>query len=141
MKTIVRNFAVLAVVLAAITAHAQVANRANATVPFAFNAAGIVLPAGDYMVSFDETDRLVTLAGQGTTTVLLSTSTDELKDPRTFLRFEHVGDQYILQQVAISGTAPRISDKAAKKQLAQKSGNENSAQVSAVQASSGAGVN
>ena len=127
MKTIVRHLGVLAVVLAAMTANAQNPTRARVTVPFAFSAAGTTLPAGEYRISFDETDRVVTLSGEGTNAiVLLSTSADELKDPRTFLRFEHVGSQFFLQQVAISGIAQQISERAEKKLVAQKDAVENS---------------
>src|SRR5215471_19109459 len=135
MKTIMRNFGVLAVVLAAIAANAE--QRARVTVPFAFNAAGKTLPAGEYRVSFDAGDKLVTLSGERTNAVvLLSMSGNELNDPRTFLRFEHVGDQFLLQQVAISGTAQQISDRAAKRLIAEKAAIEYSAQAAGRRSSS-----
>lgn len=108
MKTIVRNFGVLAVVMAAIAVSAQ--ERARITVPFAFSAAGMTLPAGQYRVSLDESSNLITLSGENRRDVfVLSTSTNEVNDTRTFLQFAYVGSQYILQQVAISGTAQYIS--------------------------------
>jgi hypothetical protein len=108
MKTILRNFGAVAVVLAAIAVSAQ--ERASITVPFAFNAAGMKLPAGQYRVSFNETSNLITLSGDNRHDVfVLSTSTNEVKDARTFLQFAYVGNQYILQQVAISGTAQYIA--------------------------------
>jgi hypothetical protein len=61
MKTILRNFGAVAVVLAAIAANAR--ERANITVPFAFNAAGMTMPAGQYRISFNETSNLITLLG------------------------------------------------------------------------------
>jgi len=140
MKTIMRNFGVVAVVLAAIAVNAQ--QRARVTVPFAFNAAGNTLPAGEYRVSFDEGNKLVTLSGEGTNAVvLLSMSGNELNDPRTFLRFEHVGDQFLLQQVAISGEAQQISVTAAKKLIAEKTMIENSTQAAGTRSSEVGGEN
>lgn len=135
MKTILRNFGVLAVVMAAIAVSAQ--ERARITVPFAFNAAGLSMPSGEYRVAFDAGNKMVTLSGAGKVIVLAATYDFELNDPRTYLRFEHVGDQFLLQQVAIAGEAQQISDKAAKKLIAEKTAVEYSAQAAARRSSVG----
>lgn len=129
MKTILRNFGAVAVVLAAIAASAR--ERANITVPFAFNAAGMTMPAGQYRVSFNESSNLITLSGDNRHEVfVLSTSTGEVKDARTFLQFANVGNQYILQQVAILGTAqyiaPRSGNLNAEKTIVTESHNSTS---------------
>jgi len=139
MKTIMRNFVALAVVLAAIAVSAQ--ERARVTVPFAFNAAGLTMPAGEYRVSLEAGNKMVTLSGERKVVVVHATYDFELNDPRTYLRFEHVGDQFLLQQVAIAGAGQQISDTAAKKLIAEKSAAEYSAQAAGRRSSSVGGAN
>src|SRR5215467_3860968 len=88
MKTILKHFGVLAVLLSAMAAHAQYQDQAKVNVPFAFNAAGRTLPAGEYRVKFDERAKLVTLTGEEGTVALLSSYADAQSDPRTFLQFK-----------------------------------------------------
>src|SRR5215470_233860 len=130
MKTILKHFGVLAVLLSAMAAHAQYQDQAKVNVPFAFNAAGRTLPAGEYRVKFDERAKLVTLAGEEGTVALLSSYADEQTDPRTFLQFKRVGSQWVLQQVAISGTSQHLPDKAGKKAMIEKVAMKNSVQNS-----------
>ena len=130
MKTILKHFGVLAVLLSAMAAHAQYQDQAKVNVPFAFNAAGRTLPAGEYRVKFDERAKLVTLTGEEGTVALLSSYADAQSDPRTFLQFKRVGSQWVLQQVAISGTSQHLPDQASKKAMIEKVAMENSVQNS-----------
>ena len=130
MKTILKHFGVLAVLLSAMAAHAQYQDQAKVTVPFAFSAAGKVLQAGEYRVKFDETATLVTLAGEKGTVALLSSYVDTQTDPRTFMQFKRVGSQWVLQQVAISGTSQHMPDQSGKKTMVENVATKNSVQNS-----------
>ena len=130
MKTILKHFGVLAVLLSAMAAHAQYQDQAKVTVPFAFNAAGRTLPAGEYRVKFDETAKLVTLTGENGTVSLLSSYADSQTDPRTFLQFKQVGGQWFLQQVAIEETSQHMQDQSSKKVAIENTRMENSVQNS-----------
>lgn len=139
MKTIVRNFGVVAVVLAAIAASAQ--QRARITIPFAFNAAGMAMPAGEYRVTYSPGNKIVTLAGERKVVAFYATYDFELNDPRTYLRFERFGGQLLLQQVAIAGSAQEISEAAGRKLIAAKAATENSVQDANAGATSVSGGN
>ena len=130
MKTTLKHFGVLAVLLSAMAAHAQYQDQAKVTVPFAFTAAGKILPAGEYRVKFNETARLVTLTGENGTVSLLSSYADAQTDPRTFLQFKRVGSQWVLQQVAISGTSQHMPDQSGKKAMIENVATKNSVQNS-----------
>jgi len=130
MKTSLKHFGALAVLFSAMAAHAQYQDRAKVNVPFPFNAAGKTLPAGEYRVKFDETARLVTLAGENGTVALLSSYADAQTDPRTFLQFKRVGGQWFLQQVAIEGTSEHMQDQSGKKATIESVAMKNSVQNS-----------
>jgi hypothetical protein len=111
MRSVIRSFAALAVVLAAISANAQHSIRVS--VPFAFAAAEQILPAGDYRLSHNESGDLVTLSGQELkTTLLLTAAGDRFQDGRSVLRFERHGNEWSLQEIA-SRNRVRRNDSAA----------------------------
>src|SRR6266571_6556085 len=104
MRNVIRSFGALAVVLASISAHAQHSTRVS--IPFAFAAAGHILPAGDYRVSQSESSDLVTLSGQELKTTMLLTAPggERFQDGRSVLRFQRYGDEWSLQEIAFDGT-------------------------------------
>jgi len=117
MRNVIRSFAALAVVLAAISANAQHSIRVS--VPFAFAAAGRILPAGDYRLSHSESGDLVTLSGQDLkTTLLLTAPGNRFQDERSVLRFERHGDELSLQEIAFDGTIRRLLSAKKKKPIA-----------------------
>ena len=128
MKTTLKHFGVLAVLLSAMAAHAQYQDKANVTVPFAFTAAGKTFPAGEYRVKFDESVRVVTLTGESGTVSLLSSYADAQTDPRTFLQFKQVGGQWFLREVAIEGMSQHMRDQSGKKVTIESTAMENSVQ-------------
>jgi len=102
MKNIIRSLGALAVVLAAISASAQ--HSIQVTVPFAFAAAGRVLPAGDYRVSLSQSGEIASLRGQDLKTLFLLTAPgDRFQDERSVLRFQRDGNEWSLQGVVIDG--------------------------------------
>jgi hypothetical protein len=107
MKSIIRSFGALAVVLAAISASAQPSTQVS--VPFAFAAAGRMFPAGDYRVSLDESNQIVSLRGQDLKTIFMLTAPgDSIQDERSVLRFQRDGDEWSLQGIAFDGTIRRV---------------------------------
>ena len=107
MKNVIKSFGALALVLAAISASAQPSTQVS--VPFAFAAAGQIFPAGDYRVSLDESNDVVTLRGQDLKTIFLLTAPgDSVPDDRRVLRFQHDGDDWSLQGIAFDGIIRRV---------------------------------
>ena len=116
MKNIIRSFGALAVVLAAISASAQPSTQVS--VPFAFAAAGQMFPAGDYRVSLDESNQIVSLRGQDLKTIFLLTAPgDRFQDERSVLRFQHDGNEWSLQGVVIDGLIHPVPLGKAKRQM------------------------
>jgi len=107
MKNVIRSFGALALALAAISASAQPSTQVS--VPFAFAAAGKIFPAGDYRVSLDESNDVVSLRGEDLKTIFLMTAPGEsVPDDRRVLRFQHNGDDWSLQGIAFDGTIRRV---------------------------------
>ena len=107
MKNIIRSFGALAIALAAISARAQPSTQV--TVPFAFAAAGQMFPAGDYRLSFDTSNAVVSLRGEDLRTIFLMTAPGaSVPDDRRVLRFQHDGDDWSLQGIAFDGIIRRV---------------------------------
>jgi hypothetical protein len=107
MKNVIRTFGVFALALAAVSASAQPSTQVS--VPFAFAAAGQVFPAGDYRLSLNESNNVVTLTGQDLKTIfLLTVPGDHVQGDRRVLRFLHDGDDWSLQGIAFDGTVRRF---------------------------------
>jgi len=104
MRNIVKLLGVLSLMLAAISANAQ--HTTQVTVPFEFAAAGRILPAGDYRVTFNESSAIVTLRGPDMNSIVLMTAPgDRFNDERNVLRFQSHGDEWSLRQVVFAGSA------------------------------------
>jgi len=109
MRNIIRSLGILGLALAGITACARASESVQVTVPFAFQAAGKVLPAGDYRFSLDHSTDLVTISGRDVlTTFLLTASGDQLHNERSFLRFQRYGDEWLLHEISFAGTAQQV---------------------------------
>jgi len=118
MKNMVKSFIGFLVALAATSAVAQ--NEIQVKVPFAFSAAQRTLPAGDYRVTLDRAVERVTLRGENTGAILFVTPAVELKDDRSFLRFQRFGNDWVLTTTAFSGSTQDLSiEKVRKKFLAE----------------------
>jgi len=128
MKNKVKSFVGFVVVLAATSAIAQ--NAIQVKVPFAFSAAEQTLPAGDYRVTLDRAVDRVTLRGENTGAIFFVTPAVDLKDSRSFLRFQRFGNDWVLTTAAFSGSTQELStEKVEKRFLAQQNLTERKAMV------------
>jgi len=109
MKNMVKSFIGFLVALAATSAVAQ--NAIQVKVPFAFSAAQQTLPAGNYRVTLDRAVDRVTLRGEDTGAIFFVTPSVDLKDRRSFLRFQRFGNDWVLTTAAFSGSTQQLSTK------------------------------
>jgi len=115
MKNMVKSFIGFLVALAATSAVAQ--NAIQVKVPFAFSAAQQTLPAGNYRVTLDRAVDRVTLRGEDTGAIFFVTPSVDLKDRRSFLRFQRFGNDWVLTTVAFSGSTQQLSTKKAEQRF------------------------
>jgi len=109
MRDVIRSLGILAPLLAVISAPVQASNLIQANVPFAFQAAGKALPAGDYRFSLDQKTGFVTISGDKLfAAILLSVPSDQVHNQRTFLRFQRHGDQWLLRDISFAETAQQV---------------------------------
>jgi len=100
----IRNFAGLAVLLTAISAHGQVGQQARVTVPFSFVAGGKSSPPGDYRLNISRDGNLATLSTADASGIMFLTyGAWQGQGTKTYLRFHRYGERWFLEQVAISG--------------------------------------
>jgi hypothetical protein len=125
MKLHLRNLVGVAVLLAAISVHAQTANRAKVSVPFSFVVGRTVAPAGNYQVSISEARDLVTISNRRSVQhILMTTRGPQLDSRQSRLSFCRVGGQWVLQEIAIGGVALVVSPAASEKELAKESSDQ-----------------
>ena len=128
MKNMVKSFIAFLVALAATSAVAQ--NAIQVKVPFAFSAAEQTLPAGDYLVTLDRAVDRVTVRGENTGAIFFVTPAVDLKDSRSFLRFQRFGNDWVLTTAAFSGSTQELStEKVEKRFLAQQNLTDRKAMV------------
>jgi hypothetical protein len=124
MKLHLRNLVGVAVLLAAISVHAQTANRAKVSVPFSFVVGRTVAPA-NYQVSISEARDLVTISNRRSVQhILMTTRGPQLDSRQSRLSFCRVGGQWVLQEIAIGGVALVVSPAASEKELAKESSDQ-----------------
>ena len=115
MKNIVKSFIGFLIALAATSAVAQ--NAIQVKVPFAFSAAEQILPAGDYRVTLDRAVDRVTVRGENTGAIFFVTPAVDLKDSRSFLRFQRFGNDWVLTTAAFSGSTQELSTEKVEKRF------------------------
>jgi hypothetical protein len=109
MKTMVKRASLVALGVAALLAGSAQTARADETIvakiPFAFVVRGMELPAGDYTITRDDTNRdLIVIAkaqGPRLTFVLTQTGDADGPDPQPKLEFERVGGLMYLSQITL----------------------------------------
>ena len=86
----------------AVAAHAQEAGKVAVNVPFEFIAGTRRLPAGTYTVSrtSSDTNSPLTISDRNHSALLLPAAFDDTPADNIRLSFEHVGDAYLLSEVA-----------------------------------------
>lgn len=109
MKRLIRIAGALALVLAGMGANAQNTHQVRVAVPFSFEAAGKTLPAGDYSLSFDPSNSVVTLQGKSKVVVSLTVMSETSNGRENFLRFDTYGQRHVLRDVSFSGDVRRVS--------------------------------
>ncbi len=121
MNTHIRKLAGLTVILTAITGAARAAQEASVNVPFAFMAAGKLLPAGDYRFAIDRMRDMVSISSQGQRVGVLVTGRGEpVKENRSYLRFRRHGNEWFLQDVAVAGETEYVLPGRAEKEATAK---------------------
>ena len=86
----------------AVAAHAQEAGKIAVNVPFEFIAGTRTLPAGTYTVSrtSSDTNSPLIISDRKHSSLLLPAAFDDTPADNIRLSFEHVGDAYLLSEVA-----------------------------------------
>jgi hypothetical protein len=102
MRSLVRNYLLAPVLMAAaaLMTHTAMAQRVN--VPFSFSAAGKQLPAGPYLVQRNAQAGMVYLRSMNAPIALIWTigpGDPAPADTRVLLTFDVLGDQYLLRTV------------------------------------------
>jgi hypothetical protein len=116
MQNILRNLVLAPVVLAAsaLTANTAMA-QATVNVPFTFQVAGKVLPAGQYYVGRDGNSSIVTLKSAETAQAfnwILTPGSPAPTDTAVVLRFDGEGEQHTLRTVQYGALiTPRLDKK------------------------------
>ena len=109
MRNVIRSLGILGLALAGIAGHAQASDLMQVSVPFAFEAGGKAMPAGNYRIMLDQRSDLMTISGGGVLAAILGTAPgDQLYHQRSFLRFERDGDKWLLHRISFAGTAQRV---------------------------------
>jgi len=104
----IKSIVGLAILLAAVSAYAQIEQTVQVKVPFPFVAAGKVFPAADYRIRIVQPTGLVTLTSPGIKSATMLTNKNERQeggDDKTYLQFQRYGESWVLSQVNYDGTA------------------------------------
>src|SRR5450432_1414545 len=105
MKKIMGSF-IGVILLVAASATAQTSELIQVKVPFPFVTAGKSWPAADYRVQIRRENSTLTLTSLGLPgATMLTTSETRPSDAGTYLKFHCSGNQWVLQQVMLGGTA------------------------------------
>jgi len=108
MKMQIRKLVGVAILLTAAAASGQIAHQVQVTVPFSFIAGGEVSPPGKYRVEFDSTRDLLTLSSDNFKAFILTTTTVQPGQTRSYLRFHRFVDQWFLQAATFDGVAQNV---------------------------------
>jgi hypothetical protein len=106
MAKTIRSLIGMSLLVAAVSASAQVNHVVRITVPFPFVTAEKSWPAADYQVQVTPENGMVTLRTDDTTPATMLTTPDErFGTNKAQLRFQCSGDQWVLQEVVLDGMA------------------------------------
>jgi hypothetical protein len=108
MKMHIRKLVGVAILLTAAAASGQIAHQVQVTVPFSFMAGGKNSPSGEYQVEIDRTRDLLTLSSGNFKAFMLTTTTVQSGETRSYLRFRRFGDEWFLQAVTFDGVAQNV---------------------------------
>src|SRR5271163_96104 len=108
MQKQIRSIVGLALLLAAVSAYAQIEHTIQVKIEFPFVAAGKMFPAADYRIQIIQPTGLVTLTSPGIQSATMLTNKNERQeggDDKTYLQFQRYGESWVLSQVNYDGTA------------------------------------
>ncbi len=110
-----------ALLLAAASAHAQITRTVQVTVPFPFVVAGRTMPAADYSVKITQDTGLIILTTPGRSAIVLSNTNEHAREEtgKSYLKFEHYGNDWVLEEVTYDGTQQILHRSKIEQQLAQ----------------------
>ena len=105
--------------LSASAASAQLLEQARITVPFAFVAAGKVLPAGDYKVQVNPDHNVLVISSHDRlSAMVLVPGSERSARPGTRVRFRLQDEHWFLNGVTISGVVHEVKSQKTKQELA-----------------------
>jgi hypothetical protein len=121
MKKHIAGLFGFALLLAAASAHAQITKTVQVTVPFPFVAAGRTMPAADYRIKITQDTGLIILTTPGRSAIMLSTRNEHpgKESGKSYLKFEHYGDDWVLEEVTYDGTEQALLRSKIEQKLAQ----------------------
>ena len=106
MAKTIRSLIGMFLLLAAVSASAQVRHTIHITVPFPFVTAEKSWPAADYQVEVTPSNGILTLRSDDITPATMLTTPEERSgDNNAHLVFQCSGDQWVLQEVVVDGLA------------------------------------
>ena len=108
MKMQIRKLVGVAILLTAVAASGQIARQVQVTVPFSFMAGGKISPPGEYKAGIDYAWDRLTLSSDKSKIFLLTTTTIQSGDTRSYLRFHRFGDQWFLETATFDGVAQNL---------------------------------
>ena len=113
MKTFKGTF--IALSLFAVAAMASENETLRVTVPFAFTAGNATLPAGDYVISQQLDNHILTIGGKGGSAILVAMPQDQTNDLKASnLTFVKSSKGNMLQEIQVSGKPSVIMNHVAK---------------------------
>ncbi|MGB8258860.1 MAG: hypothetical protein WCE75_00850 [Terracidiphilus sp.] len=124
MKNRIASFIGLALLLAAVSAPAQVTQTVQVKVAFPFVVAGMTMPPATYRIqivrsSGSELVTLLTPAGVALATLQASSDDRPGEAGRNYLRFQRAGESWILQGVTANGKAKLLTMAKSESELAR----------------------
>jgi len=110
----------MALLLAAVSASAQATRPILVNLPFPFVTTGKNWPAGDYKVEVRRDFGILTLSSPGVTSATMLTIPDQRSGGKpAYLQFQCSGEEWVLQEVVLDGTARILPASESEKKQAQ----------------------
>jgi len=120
MAKTIRSLMGLSLLLAAVSASAQVRHTIKVTVPFPFATAEKNWPAADYQVEVTPENGILTLSSDDATpATMLTTSEERSGDNKAHLLFRCSGNRWVLHEVVVDGVARTLHQGESDKESAQ----------------------
>ena len=103
------RYAIGLMLLAAVSASAQVSARIKADVPFPYMAAEKNWAPGTYKLDINALTSSVTLYSPASGAMFLTHPGRQTHEGRCFLRFQRYGDRWVLEDITVDGVAHDVN--------------------------------